>query len=177
MGYLPVRTKYISSSIHCATHPFSSEFKRYALIKREVVVKKKIKDKSIEKKLYVIAEKLSDLNPENKVKCGVQNNFGHATVIKVEPGGNVRFHHMFDNSLSLDLLLSPNAQNNKKYAPKCEIAKSRFLQLFSGKTKENQNFPIPSRKDEPHYRLWVDVTNIDVSEILEMVDNIKKKIA
>ncbi|HID60563.1 MAG TPA: hypothetical protein EYP46_01730 [Hadesarchaea archaeon] len=73
-------------------------------------MKRKNKDESIAAKIYHIAEMVGDLNAANKVKCGAQNNFGHATIVKIAPGCNVRAHHMFDNTLSLDLLISPSAE-------------------------------------------------------------------
>lgn len=105
---------------------------------------KKNKDESVANKIYEIAEIIEDLSTAKRVKCGVQNNFGHATIINITSGCNIRVHHMFDNTLSLDLLISPTAQD--KYQPQCEAAKSTFEQLFSGKTKEDSAFIIPSRE-------------------------------
>ncbi len=136
---------------------------------------KKNKDESVANKIYKIARMIGDLSTVKRVKCGVQNNFGHATILKIASGCNVRVHHMFDNTLSFDLLISPTAQD--KYQPQCEAAKLSFEQLFSGKTKEDQAFIIPSREKEPHYRLWVDITNYDIDKIVVMIENIKRKFA
>jgi hypothetical protein len=123
-----------------------------------------------EKKMFRIAERLDDLNLNKVVKCGRQNNFGHATVKKIFRGCSVRVHHNFDNSLSLDLLISPSAL--EKQPLKCQSVKNDFLRIFTGETKENNGYIIPSRKDEPHYRLWVDITNREDNEIFQMLDNI-----
>lgn len=136
---------------------------------------KKNKDESIANKIYKIAEILKDLSTAKRVKCGVQNNFGHATIMNIASGCNVRVHHMFDNTLSLDLLISPTSQD--RYQPQCEIAKSTFKQLFSGKTKEDKAFIIPSRVKKPHYRLWVDITNSDIDIIFVMIEDVKRKFA
>ena len=137
-------------------------------------MKRANRDEVIAKKMHAIAEIVDDLNKAKNVKCGAQNDFGYATIQKIAIGCNVRVHHMLDNSLSLDLLISPTAEN--KYQIKCETTKLKFKQLFSGNTSEDLEFIIHSRKNETHYRLWVDITKVDIDEIFLMVQNIKTKL-
>lgn len=132
-------------------------------------------DMSVANTIHEIAEMVGDLNASKKVKCGIQNNFGHATIKKIVPGCNVRVHHMFDNCLSLDLLISPSAL--ERYQEICRAAKLKFKQLFSGEAREDKEFIIPSRDQELHYRLWVDITNSNIDEIKAMVGDIKSKFA
>jgi hypothetical protein len=138
-------------------------------------MKRSNKDENLSKKMYAIAKIVGDLNESGRVKCGAQNDFGYATIRKVVVGCNVRAHHMLDNTLSIDLLISQSAE--EKYETKCKTTKTRFKDLFSGLTSENEKFIIPSRKNEPHYRLWVDVTETDEEEIFAMINKIKTKIA
>ena len=136
---------------------------------------KKSKDMSIANKIFEIAEIVEDLNPSNKVKCGVQNNFGHVTIKKIAAGCNVRVHHMFDNCLSLDLLISSSSL--ERYQNKCRDAKSKFKQLFTDKLTEEKEFIIPSRGKELHYRLWLDITTLNIEEIKDIILDIKSKFA
>ena len=138
-------------------------------------MKRTIKDESITKKMYAIAKMVGDLNKAGRVKCGAQNDFGYATIRKIVVGCNVRAHHMLDNTVSIDLLISPTAE--EKYETKCKTAKTKFYELFPGSTNENAKFIIPSRENEPHYRLWVDVTKIAEEEISAMIKKIQMKMA
>jgi hypothetical protein len=138
-------------------------------------MKRTAKDDDIAKKMYAIAEMVGDLNKAGKVKSGAQNDFGYATIKKVVVGCNIRAHHMLDNTLSFDLLISPTA--DEKYETKCKITKTKFKELFPDSTNENANFIIPSRENEPHYRLWVDVTEIAEEDLSTMIEKIRRKIA
>ena len=108
-----------------------------------------LKDPQIQEKMFKIAKHLDELNPKGEVKCRRQNNYGHAKVYQFIPGCSIWVHHMFNNTLLLDLLITPFAQNEPT---DCNPAIKKFNSFFEIVPKTDENFLLPSRPDEKSWR-------------------------
>ncbi|GAB4174097.1 MAG: hypothetical protein Tsb0017_11610 [Geothermobacteraceae bacterium] len=82
----------------------------------------------IEQKMYNIASHLNELNSAGKVKGFQGNEKGYAKVHQIKSGCSIWVHHLIDDRLIIDLLISPNAQKN--HSEKCKTSKEIFNSFF-----------------------------------------------
>lgn len=125
----------------------------------------------MKEKMRSVAAYLGELNEKNEVKGYSKNNYGHAKVIQVKPGCSVWVHHTFENSLIIDLLISPNAQ--KKYSHKCDGAVEKFKAFFDNVPKKEAWYHA-DKPDVEHDMYPVDVTDKDEQEIFTVLSELKK---
>jgi len=123
-------------------------------------------------KLFKIAQHLGDLNKNGDVKCRAQNDYGHAKVSEIIPGCSVWVHHMFDNKIILDLLISSKARQNS--SEECNWAEKEFNKIFKNKTKKKFPYLIPSMPGVEHTMHSIDITNAKNEIVFGVIEKINE---
>ena len=122
-------------------------------------------------KLHELAKHLNDLNKYGQVKGFQGNENGYAKIVQICRGCSVWFHNEKNGKLIIDLLISPSAQST--HPQKCNKAVEIFKDLFSFSVDNSKwSHSIDSRNE--HARYFIDVSGIEVDELIKMADKIKK---
>ena len=127
-------------------------------------------DPIIADKMYTIAYYLKELNSQNKVKAYRKNEYGYAKVVNIKKGCSIWVHHTLENTLIIDLLISPAARKN--YGELCQAAVRQFGGFFDKSPLQSQW----SHADKPgviHDRYAVDFTSERNSEIFNTLNAIQ----
>ena len=123
-----------------------------------------------EEKMFQVAESLGQLNANGQVKCFSVNEKGYARVLDIIRGCSICVHHLHDNTLIINLSVTPTAQ--RLYA---EIVKNAIL-IFKN------SFNIPVLKKEWNHAIddnnsaemyYVDVSDMSLDKIQEKLGQIK----
>ena len=122
-------------------------------------------------KIVEIAGHLKDLNKYGKVKGLQGNENGYAKVIEILRGCSVWVHHLHNDDLIIDLMVSHTA--HKKNPALCDSAVKKFEDFFGGSVKKTKwNHSIDQHSEyERHY---VVVNEKKTAELIDIVNNLKK---
>ena len=134
-------------------------------------MKNQTKNPILGAKMFKIAEHLNELNNKRDVKYRAQNNYGHAKAHQIVKGCAIWVHHTFANTLIIDLLISPNAQ--EKFSTDCDLAIQRFNNFFDIKPIKDYPYYIPSMPDIKHTSYSIDITKENKEKIFKILDDIK----
>ena len=126
----------------------------------------------LSEKLHSIAKSLKDLNNDGKVKGRKGNEHGYAKIHEIKPGCSIWIHHWHDNRLAIDLLISQPALN--RYPSECKSSIKLFNVLFKEKV-ETKPWSHHDGRGKEHETYFIDVSNNNENEILELIDLIKSK--
>lgn len=122
-----------------------------------------------EKKMFAIAESLNELNDRGEVKGFSGNERGYAKVLEIKRGCVIWVHHLNDDRLIIDLMVSEAAAG--RYSEITTIAISRFKDFFNFMfAKESWKHSMGSNNSERYY---IDVSEIQLEEILKIVNKIR----
>jgi len=127
-------------------------------------------------KMFEIASHLSELNNDGKVKAFRGSEKGYAKVIEICRGCSIFVHHEKNDDLIIDLLVSHHAKEKKP--PLCGNTIKKFKEFFGDLCKismSNWSHPINTQKD--HERYYVDVNGKNTSEIIFIIERLKKEFA
>ena len=114
------------------------------------------------------------MNKDGKVKGFKGNEKGYAKVIEVCRGCSVWVHREKSDDLIIDLLVSPSANENNPTL--CGNTIQKFKEFFDFSSKSSKwNHSIDTHKD--HERHYVVVTEKSITEIIDIVENLKQKFA
>jgi len=127
---------------------------------------------SVEAKMYNIASHLNELNSAGKVKGFQGNEKGYAKIHQIKIGCSIWVHHLIDDRLTIDLLISPNAQ--KKHSEKCKKSKEIFNSFFTEKAISTTWEHATSLNNE-HERVYVEISKNSDKEIFEIIKEMKAK--
>jgi hypothetical protein len=125
-------------------------------------------------KMYFIAKHYSYLNDKGKVKAIKGNEKGYAKINKdIVRGCALLVHHMNDDRLFIDLLITPVAKS--RYEPACNKAVDTFKNYFKS---EVQFTKWKSCMDDKVFdRYYVDVTKKDLPELLIVIEAVSKNLS
>lgn len=116
-------------------------------------------------KMKLVAVKLGQLNDSNKVKFRNVNSNGHALILELCRGCSLWFIHEKGDIFHITLEFTKSAEEKDPYI--CRDAKKKFLKLFP----DAQNF---TRKTNAKEGMRINVTDKDIDEWFDMVDNVKR---
>ena len=124
--------------------------------------------------MYAVAEHLDELNRKGKVKKFSSNENGYARILKIKDGCSLWFHHCLNDTLTIDIVITPVAE--ERYTETCTTAINRFKEFFKGKV-ESYVWQHSTKDRSQDKKLYVDVTEKSLQEILSTVDILKKRFA
>jgi hypothetical protein len=125
--------------------------------------------KSISERMHYLAGYLNQLNSKGEVKKFNRDEKGYAKAVGIEPGCSVWLHH-FGDSLTVGLIISQAAE--KRYPAACKDATRRFQRFFNNKAvSDTWEHGLNQTKFKRYY---VDVTAYADSEIMEVLNKLKK---
>jgi hypothetical protein len=125
-------------------------------------------------KIFEIAGHLKDLNKYGKVKGLDGNEKGYAKVIEIFRGCSVWVHHLHNDDLIIDLMVSHTA--HKKNPALCDSSVKKFEDFFGGSGGSVKKTKWTHSIDQ-HYeyeRHYVVMNDKKTAEIIDIVDNLKK---
>ena len=120
--------------------------------------------------MYLIAKKANDLNKSGEVKGFGLNEIGYAKIFELKRGCSFWVHHLSDDILIIDLMISEAAR--KRYPTHSEFAEKKCYAFF-----KEMRMPV---KSEPwlhgmggaeYQRYFVDVSSLSFNEISQILDN------
>ena len=127
-----------------------------------------------EDKMYAIAKHYNYLNDKGNVKAIKGNEKGYAKIKDITRGCSLFVHHWNDDRLVINLLISPAAKT--RYKLLCKKAVEVFKSHFQSDVQSMKWVNSMGVKKE-YDRYYVDVTRKSLPELLEMVEDIRKKLA
>ena len=122
-------------------------------------------------KLFDVAKHLGDLNKQGCVKGFNGNENGYAKIIQICRGCSIWIHHELNETLIIDLLISPSAQ--KSYPEKCSRAVRLFKEFFSFSVDNSKWIHAIDTQNE-HDRYYVNATDLSTEEIIKTCNEIKR---
>ena len=123
-------------------------------------------------KMFEIARHFKELNKYGKVKGFKGNEKGYAKIIGICRGCSIWVHHEKNDNLIINLLVSPSARENN--ATLCSNTIKKFQKFFDFSINQSiWNHSIDTYKD--HERLYVVVSEKNTSEIIDIVERLKKE--
>jgi len=121
-------------------------------------------------KMFKIAEHLRELNSAQKVKR-FGNDKGHAKVFQIRPGCSVWTHHLKNNRLIIDLMITRSAR--QRYPEVAMISVDMFKEFFHDKVDfERWHRHIDDLEAE---RYFVDIGEDTLEDIFKTLDKIKDR--
>lgn len=127
---------------------------------------------STENKMYQIANYFGDLNSKGKVKGFSANEKGYARVKDIVRGCTLLVLHTNDGELIVNLLITSTAL--LRYEATCQRAVKTFKSFLVTDVKHRKWTHALGNDERDQY--LVDVTNRDLPEIFELVDELKVKL-
>lgn len=126
---------------------------------------------STEEKMLSIAKNLNQLNKQGKVKSFQGNEKGYAKVIEIKRGCSIWVHHLKDDRLIIDLMISESAQS--KYPEISRETINKFKDCVNCFTEEEPwQHSIDTKVNAKRY--YVDVTKFSIDRILVILNNMLK---
>lgn len=123
---------------------------------------------SNEVKMYEIAKFLGELNAMGEVKGFSGNEKGYAKILQIKRGCSIWIHHLQDDSLVLDLMVSENASYRHPDITSVEIEK--FKQFF--KNDLNMGLWEHSIDENRAERYFIDIGIMETDEIKKLINRI-----
>jgi hypothetical protein len=126
---------------------------------------------SIESKMYSIAKYLDELNPDGKVKGFKGNEKGYAKILEIKRGCALWVHHLKDDRMIIDLMITDAAGN--KYPEIAKQVKEKFEDFFN--YMSNDESWVHSMNTTDALRFYVDITNLQFDEIVKVIVKLKSE--
>lgn len=129
---------------------------------------------TIEDKMYFIAKRYNYLNDKGKVKAKRCNEKGYAKIKDIVRGCSLFVHHMNDDQLIINLLVSTAAKT------RYEIVCNKAVDVFKKHFQSDVSCTLWENSLGGGYvydRYIVDVTNKDLPELLTMIEDVRDKLA
>lgn len=126
---------------------------------------------SIESKMFSIAKYLDELNPDGNVKGFKGNEKGYAKILEIKRGCALWVHHLKDDRMIIDLMITDAAGN--KYPEIAKQMKEKFEDFFNYLSND-----VPwmhSMNTTDALRIYVDITKLQFDEILKVIEKIKSE--
>jgi len=127
-----------------------------------------------EDKMYHLAKHFSWLNAQGKVKAIKGNEQGYAKITDVVRGCGLFVHHMNDGQLVINLLVSPAAKS--RYEMACRKAVTAFKEFFQSEVRTTK-WENSMGDGKIYDRYIVDVTKKELCDIIQMVEEVRHKLA
>lgn len=124
---------------------------------------------SISSKLYLAAKKVNDLNKSGNVKGFSGNENGYAKIAQIKPGCAIWIHHLKNDQLIIDLLISETAAN--RYPLETNTALEKFKN-FSGDKFKSAEFEHSINQNSKSDRFYIDVTTHTFDQIAVIIDKL-----
>lgn len=129
---------------------------------------------TIEGKMYFIAKRYNYLNDKGKVKARRGNEKGYAKIKDIVRGCSLFVHHMNNDHLIINLLVSPAAKT--RYEIVCNKAVDAFKKHFQSDVQSTP-WEHSMGGGNVYDRYIVDVTKKDLPELLIMIEEVRNKLA
>lgn len=127
--------------------------------------------RSIEDKMYQVAEYLNELNDRGQVKGFSGNERGYAKVKEIKRGCAIWVHHLNDDRLIIDLMVSVTAA--EKFPEITSEAISKFKDFFNYMfEKESWKHSVNENNAERYY---VEVSELQTEEIEKILSKIRSE--
>jgi len=129
----------------------------------------------MKKRMHAHASYLNDLNPKGMVKVFAGNEKGYASIVNLKRGLNIYVHHTLEDQLTIDLLITEAAENDKIAVEK---AISKFNQFqFNDKKIRERVWQHSSNKNDKRRQYYFDVTDLSDEDIRKIFDKIREEFA
>ena len=125
---------------------------------------------SIADKMYTVTHYLGALNSKNMVKAYRKNEYGYAKVVEIKRGCSIWVHHLLDDTLVIDLIISPAAR--KSNGELCDLTIRQFGGFFDKRPVVDQWYHA-DKPDVKHARYSVDITSEKDADILNTINAIQ----
>ncbi|MCJ8503194.1 hypothetical protein [Desulfatitalea alkaliphila] len=126
---------------------------------------------SLRDKLFLAAKKVGDLNKYGEVKGFSGNENGYAKIKQIRPGCAIWIHHLKDETLIIDLLITETAIS--RYPNESESTLKKF-EAFAGEELKTDVFEHSVDISHQSGKFYLDVTNQPFEQISETIDKILK---
>lgn len=124
---------------------------------------------SLSSKLFLAAKKVGDLNKTGAVKGFNGNENGYAKIKQIKPGCAIWIHHLKDETLIIDLLITETAIS--RYPNEAESTLKKF-EAFAGDELKTDVFEHSVDDNHKAGKFYLDVTDQPFKQISETIDNI-----
>ena len=126
-----------------------------------------------ENKMYNIAKHYNELNDKGNVKASKANEKGYARIKDITRGCTLVVVHRKDSQIIINLLVTTAAK--KREETLCNRTIEVFKSHFGSAVKYNKRLDLRG-SDDVRDSYFVDVTNKNLSAVLNMVDEVKSKL-
>jgi len=127
-----------------------------------------------EDKMYFIAKHFKWLNDKGRVKAIKGNEQGYAKIKDIVRGCSLCVHHINNGQLIINLLVSSTAKS--RYEVACSKAVDVFKNHFQSDVVYTQ-WESSMSDGRVYDRYYADVTNKQIPEILQMIEEVRNKLA
>jgi hypothetical protein len=124
-------------------------------------------------KMFYIAKHFNYLNDKGKVKAIKGNEKGYAKIKDIVRGCSLFVHHMNNDQLIINLLISPAAKSS--YELVCNKAVKSFDNHFKSQV-EFTPWKNCMDKSKVYDRYCINVTNKELPELLIIIEEIRNKL-
>lgn len=124
---------------------------------------------SVSSKLYLAAKKVNDLNSSGKVKGFSGNEKGYAKILEIMTGCAIWIHHLKNEHLIIDLLVTEAA--TRRFPEVTNKAIKKFEEIAGDKLRLDV-FEHAISKSDKRDKLYIDVTNHSFEKIEMLIDKL-----
>lgn len=130
-----------------------------------------IMEQEPKKIMYEIAKYLDELNAKKQVKYNSKHEKGYAKIQQIRSGCDVWFHHLLDDRLIIDLMISEAAR--RKFGDIADRAIETFKEFFNYIANvESWQHALDGRNYE---RYFIDVSKVPSDDLKKVMDKIREK--
>jgi len=119
--------------------------------------------------MHEIAEYLDELNAKGRVKRNPRNEKGYAKIQQIRRGCDVWFHHLLDDRLIIDLMISEAARRDHNEAA------DKSISVFKFNYKENVESWQHALDGRNYERYFVDVSRFSLDNLKKVTDQIRER--
>ena len=119
--------------------------------------------------MYEIAKYLDELNAKGQVKRNSSHEKGYAKIQQIRRGCDVWFHHLLDDGLIIDLMISEAARRDYNEAA------IKSISVFKFNHKENVESWEHALDGRNYERYFVDVSRFSLDNLKKVTDQIKER--
>ena len=127
-----------------------------------------------EDKMYIIAKHFNYLNDKGKVKAIKGNEKGYAKIKEIVRGCALFVHHMNDDKLIINLLISPAAKS--RYELDCKKAVASFQSYFKSAVQVTK-WKNSMGDSKVYDRYIVDVTKTELPVLITTIETASNVLA